>query len=220
MNEIWKEIVGFPGYYVSSLGRVKHILENGHEIILKLARNTMVQIHKRRGENLNISIGKLMYSTFNGIDRCKLDGICVRGTTLNELRIFSRNEFLEEIRTNRKKIESGDVEMLQLDAYRDMQTIISVWETGDSSVLFHRIETYKEEIISYVYHKFGIGRHEAEELWSAARSILSNGILLKERVVGTFRGFLKVTIRNIIFKQRERKKKIMSFYDNRLHGVY
>lgn len=67
MNEIWKEIVGFPGYYVSSLGRVKHILENGHEIILKLARNTMVQIHKRRGENLNISIGKLMYSTFNGI---------------------------------------------------------------------------------------------------------------------------------------------------------
>lgn len=71
--------------------------------------------------------------------------------------------------------------MLQLDAYRDMQTIISVWETGDSSVLFHRIETYKEEIISYVYHKFGIGRHEAEELWSAARSILSNGILLKER---------------------------------------
>ena len=139
---------------------------------------------------------------------------------MNELRIFSRNEFLEEIRTNRKKIESGDVEMLQLDAYRDMQTIISVWETGDSSVLFHRIETYKEEIISYVYHKFGIGRHEAEELWSAARSILSNGILLKERAVGTFRGFLKVTIRNIIFKQRERKKKIMSFYDNRLHGVY
>lgn len=88
---------------------------------------------------------------------------------MNELQIFSRNEFLEEIRTNRKKIESGDVEMLQLDAYRDMQTIISVWETGDSSVLFHRIETYKEEIISYVYHKFGIGRHEAEELWSAAR---------------------------------------------------
>lgn len=61
MNEIWKEIVGFSGYYVSSLGRVKHVLENGHEIILKLARNTMVQIHKRRGENLNISIGKLMY---------------------------------------------------------------------------------------------------------------------------------------------------------------
>lgn len=93
MNEIWKEIVGFPGYYVSSLGRVKHILENGHEIILKLARNTMVQIHKRRGENLNISIGKLMYSTFNGIDRCKLDGICVRGTTLNELRILAGTNF-------------------------------------------------------------------------------------------------------------------------------
>ena len=220
MNEIWKEIVGFPGYYVSSLGRVKHVLKNGREIILKLARNTTVQIHKRRGQDLNISIGKLMYSTFNGIDRYKLDGICVTGTTLNELRIFSRNEFLEEIRTNKKKIESGDVEILQLDAYRDMQTIISVWETGDSSVLFHRIETYKEEIISYVYRKFGIGRHEAEELWSAARSILSDGILLKERVVGTFRGFLKVTIRNIIFKQRERKKKVMSFNDDRLYGVY
>ena len=120
----------------------------------------------------------------------------------------------------KEKIESGDVEILQLDAYRDMQTIISVWETGDSSVLFHRIETYKEEIISYVYRKFGIGRHEAEELWSAARSILSGGILLKERVVGTFRGFLKVTIRNIIFKQRERKKKVMSFNDDRLYGVY
>jgi hypothetical protein len=103
MNEIWKEIVGFPGYYVSSLGRVKHVLKNGREIILKLARNTTVQIHKRRGQDLNISIGKLMYSTFNGIDRCKLDGICVTGTTLNELRIFSRNEFLEEIRTNKKK---------------------------------------------------------------------------------------------------------------------
>lgn len=217
MNEIWKEIVGFPGYYVSSLGRVKHVLKNGREIILKLYRNTMVQIHG--GRTLNISIGKLMYSTFNGIDRCKLDGICIIGTTLNELRIFSRNEFLEEIRTNRKKIKDN-VEVLQLETYRDIQTIISVWETGDSSVLFYRIETYKEDIMGYACHKFGIGRHEAEELWSTARFILSNGILLKERAVGSFRGFLKVTIKNIVFQQKERKKKIMSFDDDRLNEVY
>ena len=50
--------------------------------------------------------------------------------------------------------------------------------------------------------------------------ILCTGSREKERVVGTFRGFLKVTIRNIIFKQRERKKKVMSFNDDRLYGVY
>lgn len=217
MEEIWKEIAERPGYWVSSLGRVKHILKDGKEKELKLYRGCQVQIHAGR-KYLNISISKLMYAVFNDIELHRLDDICVSGNTLSELRAFTLQDFLEDIRKRTKPYCS--VEALQMEAYRDMQTIIDVWNSGDASALFARIEPLKEEMIDYVSYKFKLKHSTAEELWSTARLIIVEKILFKKGVVLSFRGFLKGMIRYLALERRKQIKKILVYDDHRSNETY
>lgn len=213
MNEIWKPIADYPTYEVSNCGRVRHLLKNGKIKMLKLS-GRKVHLHKNK-ERITVSIGKLMYATFHNIELYRLTNIVVVGNTLENIRITTADDFLNEIRSKSHiKFSPELVEKFQIESFEDIRTVLDVWATGDSSNLFLRVEGYKKDQVAYFRKRFELSAKTAEELWSQARDLLIFTILNKQRSVSGFQGWLKVTIKHLYYQRRDKRKLEIPFNEN------
>lgn len=67
-EEIWRNIIDFPDYFVSNLGRVKSIRKPGREVIMNHCRNgngyLAVFLYKEKGKDYKAYIHRLVASAF------------------------------------------------------------------------------------------------------------------------------------------------------------
>lgn len=217
-EEIWKTISEYPNYQVSNLGRIKIVFENRKERILK-CKNGFVNLY-HQGESRGLSPSRLMYSVFNNIPLSSLNDVFVSGKTMDTLQLLTIGGIMKRVRSKKVNRTAIEVERMQMEAYDDVRAVIHAWKSGDASELYARVESHKNETITYLQRRFNVSRSGAEEYWSEASAALYSRVLNKERPIGSFAPWLKATAGKMILVVRKERRRVREFDDRRCYESY
>lgn len=219
MQEIWKPIPGCPDYWLSDLGRFKRILKNGKDKFLDTSRG--VVITHVNGIETRWRLGKLLYSLFNDIAYERLKNVFIQGSSLKDLKVWDSQSFLEMARKKSyRRYDRQTVETYQREIYQDLSILMVAWDTGEISPVCARIEYYRKDVLDRCSKRFQLGDSALNELWSAARGILIDHIINRDRNVNGFRGWLLTTMKHLIYQRRDAIKKYRSFDDRKNYTLF